>query len=543
MKSSYIFSRQWALFLAVCWLFVHECLAVKDSGSVLDPSTLSPMDRDVRLKGGAQPWEGRIEIYSQSSGEWHTHCNTPRREEFYHVVCRRLGYNGFLRDLRGTEFKKSSLVPLRGYFECNKDSTDLHSCFFKEGDGCKSNNEEVGIVCSAVVQSCGPITFQRDDHRVMHPFRLSYPDKTRVTVRCPGDPSISGMMKCVNGHWEWEGEEPPACPPRADDTITCPAPFYDTRHTFLLPAKLTYRYDETFEIVCIDRSDATKLRCGDGGRLECYDGGDGCIPEAPSCVTPSRRPTDDHLLLVGGDKSTKGRVLVNRDGQWGSICADGWNLANANVICAELGFGPARRLDSPKFPPGPKRYLFKEVRCSSSDTNILGCSIKHMSVGDKCHSDYEVEVDCSPEEPHSYSFRSNCGPPSLPQNTFAKPYKHVYNTGEMVTLFCGGKPTKKVELTCSSDGLWSGDVIDCGVHAPLEPHSYSFRSNCGPPSLPQNTFAKPYKHVYNTGEMVTLFCGGKPTKKVELTCSSDGLWSGDVIDCGVHAPLGKQVYY
>ncbi|XP_041484997.1 lysyl oxidase homolog 2B-like [Lytechinus variegatus] len=470
MESSYIFSRHWALLLTVCWLFVHECSAVKDSGSVLDPSTLSPMDRDVRLKGGAQPWEGRIEIYSQSSGDWHTHCNTPRREEFYHVVCRRLGYNGFLRDLKATEFEKSSLVPLRGYFECNKDSADLRSCFFKEGDGCGSNEEEVGIVCSAVVQSCGPISFQRDDHREMHPFRLSYPDKTRVNVRCPGDPSISGVMKCVNGHWEWEGEEPPACPPRADDTITCPAPFYDTRHTFLLPAKLTYRYDETFEIVCIDRSDATKLRCGDGGRLECYDGGDGCIPEAPSCVTPFRRPTDDHLLLVGGDKSTKGRVLVNRDGQWGSICADGWNLANANVICAELGYGPARRLlDSPKFPPGPKRYLFREVRCSSSDTNILGCSMKHMSVGDKCHSDYEAEVDCFPEEPQSYSFRSNCGTPGLPQNTFVKPYKHVYNAGEMVTLFCGGKPTKKVELTCSSDGLWSGDVIDCGVHAPLDP--------------------------------------------------------------------------
>ena len=108
--------------------------------------------------------------------------------------------------------------------------------------------------------------------------------------------------------------------------------------------------------------------------------------------------SDDKVILVGGDKPTKGRVLVKRDELWGSICADGWNLANANVVCAQLGFGPARDLvHSPLFPPGSKRYLFREVRCTSSDTSITGCSLKHMSTGDRCLSDIEVEVDCLPE--------------------------------------------------------------------------------------------------------------------------------------------------
>lgn len=110
---------------------------------------------DVRLKGGTQPREGRIEIYRQSSGEWHTHCNTPIKEEFYHVVCRAIGFGAFVNYLVvGMHFNKSSLVPLQGYFECNRDAADLRSCFFKEGIGC-SNDEEAGIICSGEGRSWG----------------------------------------------------------------------------------------------------------------------------------------------------------------------------------------------------------------------------------------------------------------------------------------------------------------------------------------------------------------------------------------------------
>lgn len=119
------------------------------------------------------------------------------------------------------------------------------------------------------------------------------------------------------------------------------------------------------------------------------------------------------MILVGGAKPTEGRVLVNRDGQWGSICADGWNLANANVICAQLGFGPARDPfhSTPQFPSdlSKRLYLFREVSCSTSDTNILGCSMKHMLAGDKCLSRQEVEVDCSSEKAGILNIRYSVG--------------------------------------------------------------------------------------------------------------------------------------
>lgn len=58
--------------------------------------------------------------------------------------------------------------------------------------------------------------------------------------------------------------------------------------------------------------------------------------------------TNGHIRLQGGlpnNYNYLGRVEICRNNIWGTICNNGWGVAEAQVVCRELGFSTSGGMD------------------------------------------------------------------------------------------------------------------------------------------------------------------------------------------------------
>ena len=81
------------------------------------------------------------------------------------------------------------------------------------------------------------------------------------------------------------------------------------------------------------------------------------------------------VRLVGGSVPSEGRVEVFYDGQWGTVCDDGWYITDASVVCRQLGFtGATNAWRSAHFGPGTGQILMDYVNCDGNEERLHDCA-------------------------------------------------------------------------------------------------------------------------------------------------------------------------
>uniref|UniRef100_A0A8C6EF83 SRCR domain-containing protein n=1 Tax=Moschus moschiferus TaxID=68415 RepID=A0A8C6EF83_MOSMO len=327
--------------------------------------------RQLRLVDGGGPCAGRVEILDQ--GFWGTICDDGWDLDDARVVCRQLGCGDALNATRSAQFGAGSGPIWLDDLNCTGKESHVWKCPSR-GWGrhdCR-HKEDAGVICSEFLalrmvsedQQCAgwlEVFYNGTWGSVCH----SLMDDVTVSIICSqlgcgdsGNLDISvGLREGSRPHWV-DGIQ---C--QRTDTSLWQCPSYP------------WNYDS-----CSPKEEA-HISCA--GR------------RPKSCPTAAPCTDREKLRLRGGDSECSGRVEVWHSGSWGTVCDDSWSLAEAEVVCQQLGCGQAlEAVRAAAFGPGNGSIWLDEVRCGGRESSLWDCAAEPWGQSD-CKHEEDAGVRCS----------------------------------------------------------------------------------------------------------------------------------------------------
>uniref|UniRef100_A0A8C7H7Z0 Lysyl oxidase homolog n=1 Tax=Oncorhynchus kisutch TaxID=8019 RepID=A0A8C7H7Z0_ONCKI len=364
----------------------------------------------LRLAGDKHKhYEGRVEVYY--NGEWGTVCDDDFSIHAANVVCRELGYVEAVSWSPSSKYGKGEGRIWLDNVHCSGLERTLAQC---ESNGfgvsdCK-HSEDVGVVCSqrriagfkfisTLTNNVESLNVQVEDVRI----RAISSQRKRV-------PMTEGYLEVKDGgKWrqicdlEWT---------EMNSRVICGMygfpgeKRYNTKvYNFAWRRKKNYW---GFGVNCTG-NEASLHGCKLGHKVE-LRGNTTCekgLPVVVNCV-PGRAFAPSHaqgfskayrveqplVRLRGGANIGEGRVEVLKNGEWGTVCDDSWNLEAATVVCRELGFGSAKEaLTGGKLGQGMGPVHMNEVKCSGFEKSLTECYFNRDALG--CSHEEDAAVRCN----------------------------------------------------------------------------------------------------------------------------------------------------
>ncbi|NXO81639.1 DMBT1 protein, partial [Sitta europaea] len=129
-----------------------------------------------------------------------------------------------------------------------------------------------------------------------------------------------------------------------------------------------------------------------------------------AAVVCTGEPGSGEARLVGGPHLCAGRVEVKHEGRWGTVCDRGWDLRDAQVICRQVGCGPARAAPGrAHFGRGSGQVWLSELTCTGRERHLGHCPAPPWG-NNTCGHGEDAGVECTgvPRCPQVYPGTPRC---------------------------------------------------------------------------------------------------------------------------------------
>ncbi|XP_021062479.1 scavenger receptor cysteine-rich domain-containing protein SCART1-like [Mus pahari] len=381
------------------------------AGTLRDAGVVCSGSLHVRLAAGKSRCAGRVEVFYQ--GAWGTVCDDAWDMQDAHVVCRQLGCGHALSAPRAAHFGAGTghiwmdelgcLGEEAALWECQSGGWGQHDCGHKE---------DAGVICSEFID------VRLQEH--------SQPCTGRLEVFYNG--IWGGVCKSLNAaslrvlceHLGCGSQGQLLARPRGSSTI----------ETVWLKS-----------IQCRDKHDRSLWQCPSDpwNRHSCLRGEEAWLAcagktevsqdmeQITNCSSTLSCPEEGALRVLGSEDGCSGRVELWHGGSWGTVCDDAWDLADAEVVCRQLGCGPAiAALQSAAFGPGSGPIWLDEVGCRGSELSLGACQAEPWGYGDCSHKE-DAGVRCL-GIPGTMASGNSSAPPPVPE---------FWTTSEIACLVLG----------------------------------------------------------------------------------------------------------